>query len=150
MSSTTGRVGNGRLTQTTGSPEYSGRFSERLVRELDQLARARSLPGTVILDNGPELTSKAMFFWSKRTRVKLHLIQPGKPAQDAFIESFNGKFRDACLNQHWFLDLTDARQTIDAFRTHYNEIRPHSSLNYQARLRSPGRRPDMINFPQRN
>ena len=104
---------------------------ERLVRELDQLARTRPLPGTIVLDNGPELTSKAMFFWSRRTGVKLHFIQPGKPTQNAFVESFNGKFRDTCLNQHWFLDLADARQTIDAFTAHYNDIWPHSSLNYQ-------------------
>ncbi len=123
---------------------------ERLVRELDQLARTRSLPGTIVLDNGPELTSKAMFFCSKRPGVKLHFIQPGKPTQNAFVESFNGKFRDTCLNQHWFLDLADARQTIDAFRAHYNDIRPHSSLNYQPRPCSPGRQPDMILFPQRN
>jgi putative transposase len=91
-----------------------------------------------------------MFFWSRRTGVKLHFIQPGKPTQNAFVESFNGKFRDTCLNQHWFLDLADARPTIDAFTAHYNDIRPHSSLNYQPRLCSLGRRPDMILFPQWN
>ena len=65
---------------------------ERLVRELGQLTRTRPLPGTIVLDNGPELTSKAMFFWSRRTGVKLHFIQPGKPTQNAFVESFNGKY----------------------------------------------------------
>lgn len=68
--------------------------------------------------------------WSQRTGVTLHFIQPGKPTQNAFIESFNGKFRDTCLNQHWFTDLHDARRTIEAWRRHYNEVRPHSSLGY--------------------
>ena len=74
--------------------------NEGLIRERDQLARTRSLPGTIVLDNGPELTSKAMFFWSRRTGVKLHFIQPGKPTQSAFVDSFNGKFRDTCLSPH--------------------------------------------------
>ena len=78
---------------------------ERLVRELDQLARTRPLPGAIVMDNGPEPTSKAMFFRSRRTGVKLHFIRPGNPTQNAFVESFNGEFRDTCLNQHWFLDL---------------------------------------------
>ncbi len=84
----------------------------------------------MVCDNGSELTSKAMFFWSQRTRTELHFIQPGKPTQNAFVESFNGSFRDSCLNQHWFRDLVDARCIIDAWRQHYNEERPHSSLGY--------------------
>jgi len=63
--------------------------------------------------------------------VKLHFIQPGKPTQNAFVESFNGRFRDGCLNQHWFKDLKDARTIIEAWRQHYNEVRPHGSLGYQ-------------------
>jgi putative transposase len=89
-------------------------------------------PGTIVLDNGSELTSKEMFFWSRHTGVKLHFIQPGKPTQNAFVESFNGKFRDTCLNQHWLLDLAAARQTINAFTAHYNDFRPHSSLKLPA------------------
>jgi putative transposase len=61
---------------------------------------------------------------------QLHFIQPGKPTQNAFVESFNGTFRDSCLNQHWFADLTDARRVIDNWRRHYNDERPHSSLGY--------------------
>ena len=100
----------------------------RLARELDRLARQRLLPGTLVCDNGPEFTGKAMFFWSQRSGVKLHFIQPGKPTQNAFVESFNGKFRDYCLNLHWFASLDDARSTIDHWRDHYNHVRPHRSL----------------------
>jgi putative transposase len=103
---------------------------ERMARYLDQLAQTRGLPTTLVLDNGPEMTSKAMFFWAQRHGITLHFIQPGKPTQNAFIESFNGKFRDGCLNQQWFRDINDARLIIDAWREHYNEERPHSSLGY--------------------
>ena len=99
---------------------------QRLVRELDQLARR--LPKTIVCDNGPEFTCKAMFFWAKRTGVKLHFIQPGKPTQNAFVESFNGKFREYCLDLNWFASLEDARSTIDTWRSHYNHVRPHRSL----------------------
>jgi putative transposase len=99
---------------------------QRVARELAQLAR--SLPKTIVVDNGPEFTSKAMFFWAKHAGVKLHFIQPGKPTQNAFVESFNGKFRDYCLNLNWFASLEDARETIDSWRDHYNHVRPHRSL----------------------
>ena len=99
----------------------------RMVRLLDELGQTRGLPKTLVLDNGPEMTSKAMFFWSRERGVKLHFIQPGKPTQNAFVESFNGRFRDGCLNQHWFSDLADARRIIAAWRDHYNTVRPHSS-----------------------
>jgi putative transposase len=70
----------------------------------------------LVCDNGPEFTSKALFFWARREGVKLHFIQPGKPTQKAFVESFNGKFRDYCLNLHWFASLQDACETIEAWR----------------------------------
>jgi len=101
---------------------------QRLVREFDRLAQRRKLPKRIVMDNGPELTSKAMFFWSQRTGVKLHFIQPGKPTQNAFVESFNGKFREYCLNLNWFASLEDARSIIEAWRHHYNHVRPHRSL----------------------
>ena len=94
----------------------------RLARELDQL---RMLPKTIVCDNGPELTCKAMYFWSQRRGVKLHFIQPGKPTQNAFVESFNGKFRSYCLDMHWFSSIGDARTTIDNWRYHYNHEKPH-------------------------
>lgn len=102
----------------------------RLARFLDELGQHRSLPRTLVCDNGTELTCKAMFFWSRASGVKLHFIQPGKPTQNAFVESFNATVRDSCLNQHWFRDLDDARRTIEDWRRHYNEVRPHSSLGY--------------------
>lgn len=99
---------------------------QRLTRELDRLTR--HLPKTIVCDNGPEFTCKTMFFWAKRTGVKLHYIQPGKPTQNAFVESFNGKFREYCLDLNWFASLEDARSTIDDWRTHYNHVRPHRAL----------------------
>jgi putative transposase len=69
-----------------------------------------------------------MLFWSERTGVKLHFIQPGKPTHNAFVESFSGEFRDYCLNHNWFASLDDARSRIDAWRYHYNYERPHRSL----------------------
>ncbi len=101
---------------------------QRLANELDRFSESRKLPRTLVCDNGPEFTSKAMFFWSRRTGAKLHFIQPGKPTQNAFIESFNGKFREYCLNLNWFASLEDARHTIEHWRNHYNEVRPHRSL----------------------
>lgn len=104
---------------------------QRVARFLDELAECRGLPKVIVCDNGPEFTSKAMFFWARETGVKQHFIQPGKPTQNAFVESFNGKFRDQCLNLYWFRDMADARQTIEDWRVHYNEVRPHRSLNGQ-------------------
>ena len=103
----------------------------RLARELDRISVRRALPGRIVCDAGPELTCKAMFFRANKRGVKPHFIQPGKPTENAFAESFNGKFRDGCLNQHWFRDLLDARRTISAWVHHYNEVRPHSSLGYK-------------------
>jgi putative transposase len=101
---------------------------ERVAHSLDELATSRGLPKQIVTDNGPEFTSKAMFLWSQESDVKLHFIEPGKPTQNAFVESYNGKFRDACLNEHWFLTIDDARRIIESWRIHYNTVRPHSSL----------------------
>ena len=101
---------------------------DRLARFLQTLDR---LPREIVMDNGPELTSKAMFLWAEAAKVKLRFIDPGKPIQNAFVESFNGRFRDTCLNEHWFVSLADARKTIEDWRRHYNEERPHSSLGYK-------------------
>ena len=102
----------------------------RLARCLEELAADRGKPATIVCDNGPELTSKAMFCWTREKNIRLHFIQPGKPTQNAFVESFNGKFRDGCLNQVWFKDLEEARHEIEQWRQHYNRVRPHSSLGY--------------------
>ncbi|WP_335985808.1 integrase core domain-containing protein, partial [Spongiibacter tropicus] len=87
-------------------------------------------PNTIVCDNGTEFTSKAMFFWSQESGVKLGFTQPGKPTQNAFVESLNGKFRNECLNRHWFRSMEEARTEIDQWRHHYNHVRPHSSLDY--------------------
>lgn len=115
----------GQLVSTSISGQQVSRF-------LDRVAETRELPRQVVCDNGTEFTSKAMFFWSKETKVKLSFIQPGKPTQNAFCESLNGKFRNECLNQHWFRSLEEARHEIDQWRSHYNNVRPHSSLGYQS------------------
>ena len=102
----------------------------QVARFLDQLGEKRQLPDQIICDNGTEFTSKAMFFWQQKTSIKLGFIQPGKPTQNAFIESLNGKFRNECLNQLWFKSIDNAREEIDQWRYHYNHERPHSALNY--------------------
>jgi putative transposase len=102
----------------------------RVVRLLDRLAEARGLPREIVVDNGPEMIGKVLDQWAWRNRVRLHFIDPGKPTQNAFIESFNGRFRDECLNENWFLDLADARRIIEAWRIDYNRSRPHSALGY--------------------
>lgn len=100
----------------------------RITRVLDRLAEVRGLPETIVVDNGPEFAGRTLDEWAYRRGVKLHFIAPGKPVQNAYVESFNGKFRDECLNQHWFTGLDDARQTIEDWRQDYNKTRPHSSL----------------------
>jgi len=100
----------------------------RVCRILDQLFLTRPLPETLILDNGPEFAGTALDAWAAQHGVHLHFIQPGKPVQNAFIESFNGKFRDECLNEHWFLTLQEAQLVIEAWRREYNEERTHSGI----------------------
>ena len=85
-------------------------------------------PKAVVRDNGPELTSKAMRFWSERSGAVLNFIQPGKPTQNAFVESFNGKFRDSCLTRHWFKGLADVRRIVDDWHHHCDHERPRGSL----------------------
>jgi len=99
----------------------------RVVRELERLTIERATPETVVSDNGTELTSGAVLRWAT-TRVAWHYIEPGKPVQNAFIESFNSKLRDECLNQYVFTSLAEARSIIEAWCHDYNHLRPHSSL----------------------
>jgi putative transposase len=101
---------------------------ERVTRVLTMLGEIRGLPKTIVLDNGTELTSLVILRWAADHRVQLHHIAPGKPTQNAFIESFNGKFRDECLNEHSFESLAEAREIIEIWRLDYNAQRPHSSL----------------------
>lgn len=100
----------------------------RVVRVMERLRERRGLPQILVTDNGPEFAGRAVDVWAYEQGVKLHFIEPGKPVQNAFIESFNGKMRDECLNEHWFMSLGEARQTIEAWRRDYNEVRPHTSL----------------------
>jgi putative transposase len=100
----------------------------RVVRVLERLAQERPLPALIVCDNGPEFTGRALDAWAYARRVQLHFIRPGKPIENAFAESFNGRLRDECLNENWFADLPEARTTIGAWRIDYNEVRPHSAL----------------------
>ena len=102
----------------------------RAVRVLDFLVELRGKPQQIVLDNGPEFTSKVFLKWAEERNIELSFIEPGKPIQNAFVESFNGKFRDECLNEHWFLNLEDARKKVEKWRNDYNFVRPHSSLGY--------------------
>lgn len=102
-----------------------------VTRVLDQAARFRGYPKAIRTDQGPEFTGKALDQWACQHGVQLKLIQAGKPTQNAFIESFNGRFRDECLNDHWFTSLAEARILIAAWRRDYNQHRPHSALEYQ-------------------
>ena len=102
----------------------------RVRRVLDRIASERGLPEAIVLDNGPEFRGRALAAWSEERGVRLEFIQPGKPAQNAFAESFNGRLRDECLNANWFTSLSDARRKIEDWRQDYNQERPHSSLNY--------------------
>ena len=97
---------------------------------LERLVLFHGAPECIVLDNGPELTCRAMIAWCMQRNIALEYIRPGKPIENAFVESFNGKFRDECLNENWFLDLNDARSTIEAWREDYNTCRPHSALGY--------------------
>ena len=98
-----------------------------VVRVLDRAACFRGYPRAVRTDNGPEFTSRAFIAWTQRHGIEHLLIEPGRPMQNGYIESFNGKFRDECLNEQWFTSLTQARDVIAAWRRDYNEVRPHSS-----------------------
>ena len=100
----------------------------RLVRLFEDLKKIRELPRQIVCDNGTEFTSKVFLKWAADNNVELCFIEKGKPTQNAFVESFNGKFRDECLNEEWFINLNDARIKIAQWRNEYNEERPHSSL----------------------
>jgi putative transposase len=105
--------------------------SARVLAVLARLATTRGLPRSLVVDHGPEFISKALDAWAYRHGVQLLFIRPGKPVDNAYIESFHGRFRDECLNQAWFWDLPDARRQIEAWRRDYNEVRPHGSLGYR-------------------
>jgi putative transposase len=100
----------------------------RVTRVLDRLRAAIGLPQSIVLDNGPEFAGRTLEAWAYAAGVTLCFIRPGKPIENAYVESFNGKFRDECLNEHWFVSLADAQAAIEAWRVDYNTVRPHSAL----------------------
>ena len=101
-----------------------------VARLLDNVFNTAPQPKVIRVDQGAEFTSKALIVWAQKRGITLDFSRAGRPTDNAFIESFNGKFRNECLSQHWFMNMADARKTIEAWRKEYNEIRPHSSLGY--------------------
>jgi putative transposase len=124
----------------------------RVVRVLERLAITRGLPTEIVCDNGPEFRGEALDQWAYERGVALQFIDPGKPIQNAYAESFNGRLRDECLNESWFVSLADAQQTIEAWRIDDNEARPHGGLadrtpaefakDLRQRILSPHQSPD--------
>jgi putative transposase len=106
---------------------------QRVVTMLEDVARERGYPDMLVVDNGPELRGRDLDRWAYENGVKLFFIDPGKPMQNGSIESFNGRFREECLDPSWFTSLPEARRTIEAWRLDYNLHRPHTSL----RMRTP-------------
>lgn len=116
---------------------------ERVVAVLDRLKQTRGVPEMITIDNGPEFRSKALQKWAKDNNVILDYIEPGKPIQNAFIESFHATFRQECLDGHWFIDMADAREKIETFRQEYNNDRPHRSIG----KRTPAELEHELNLP---
>jgi putative transposase len=104
---------------------------ERVVTLLDRLRSTVGVPQRIAIDNGPEFISKALDAWAYQNGVQLEFSRPGKPTDNAFAESFNGRFRDECLNLHWFASLEEVRQTVEEWRIEYNTERPHRALGQQ-------------------
>jgi len=115
--------------ESPGILAYSSIPAKRVTAFIDQIAIFHGYPGLIRVDNGPEFTSANFHQWAEKYDIIIEHTRPGKPSDNAFIESFNGKFRDECLNEHWFLSITDAKEKIEVWRNAYNKERPHSSLN---------------------
>lgn len=105
--------------------------ASRVIQALEEIALLRGYPVRILLDNGPEFRSAQLDAWAYERGVALDFIQPGKPIQNAFMESYNGRMRDELLNQHWWRSVAEARDAVDAYRTDFNEVRPHSALGNQ-------------------
>lgn len=112
---------------------------QRVTKELDRIIKERGKPESVQSDNGTEFTSKAVIEWFESNGISWEYIEPGKPYQNGYIESFNGKLRDECLNEHWFLNIKEAGVIVEKWRKDYNESRPHSGLD--------GRTPSQLGWP---
>jgi putative transposase len=100
-----------------------------VLREFEQVIESRGCSRMIVSDNGTEFTSNAVLAWQEEFGIEWHYIAPGKPMQNGFVESFNGRLRDECLNEHLFANLSEARQIIEDWRIDYNTTRPHTSLN---------------------
>jgi len=116
----------------------------RVVRTLEQLLASGRKPREIVVDNGPEFAGKALDQWAHEQGVQLRFITPGRPSENGYIESFNGRLRDECLNENWFMNLTHARQKIEEWRTDYNEVRPHSALGYRTPQEFAGERQNLL------
>jgi putative transposase len=113
------------------SPVVDPRFSYRaegVVATLEQTCAAVGYPKTIRVDQGSEFISRDLDLWAYANGVTLDFSRPGKPTDNAFIEAFNGRFRAECLNAHWFLTLADAQEKLEAWRSYYNEVRPHGAI----------------------
>ena len=120
---------------------------QRLARELGDLIAMRGKPRTIVSDNGPEMTSNAILQWSQDTGVDWHYIAPGKPMQNAFVESFNDRLRDECLNETLFSSLRQARQVLMDWRYDYNYIRPHSALQGRSPMEAKNEKASLGHAP---
>ncbi len=106
--------------------------SRRVTDVLEKVVAQRGAPIALTLDNGTEFTSNHFDAWAYTAGIQLDFISPGRPVENGYIESFNGKLRDECLSQSWFLSLSEAQEQLEGWRREYNETRPHSSLGYLA------------------
>ncbi len=121
-------------TFTRFSPAIEPRFSfraEDVVAVLERVGREHGFPKSIRVDQGTEFVSRDLDLWAYQRDVTLDFSRPGKPTDNSFIESLNGKFRAECLNAHWFMTLDDARAKCEAWRKDYNEVRPHSAIGYK-------------------
>lgn len=124
------------------SPAVEPRFRFRgadVVEALERVGRVYGFPKMIRVDQGTEFVSKDLDLWAYTRGVVLDFSRPGKPTDNAFIESFNGKFRAECLNAHWFMSLEDAREKCEAWRRDYNEVRPHSAIGNKPPIALIGR-----------
>jgi putative transposase len=118
------------FTRESLAIEVNSHLGGQMVAEkLALVALERGKPKTIMVDNGPEFTSKKLDQWAYLNQVELDFIRPGKPTDNAFIEAFNGRLREECLNQSWFLSLEDAREKVETWRQEYNRTRPHGALD---------------------
>jgi len=121
---------------------------------LSELIKRHGKPRVIVCDNGPEFIGRALEIWAEENGITIHFIQPGKPVQNCYVESFNGRFRDECLNEHWFTSMEDAREIIEAWRVNYNEVREHGSLGgmtpseFRRAVESPENASRFPPFPQ--